>query len=261
MSIDRTRRITFEEVADLYAETRPGYPQRLFEDLVILSGIPPEGHILEVGCGPGTATLPLARLGYRITAVELGPRLAEIARQNLRAYPQVEVVTSAFEDWPLPEGRFDLALSADAFHWIPPEIGYPRLARALKPGGSVALIWNAPVDPHTDWSQAIDEVYQRQALGLDQPDKAFDADWVVGVVRQNFADCGCFQDLTLGKYPGSYDLTTEHYLKLLRTYSSHRGMDEQLRQRLYAGIRAVLERFGGQVSVPQLTLLFWARVL
>jgi len=260
MSIDRTRRITFEEVADLYDETRLGYPEALVDDIIALSRIPPEGHILEIGCGSGNATLPFARRGYRITAIELGERLAALARHNCRDYPRVEVITSSFEDWPLPEGKFDLAISADAFHWIPPKVGYPKVARALKDTGSVAFFWRAPVDPATDWSRAIDEVYKNVAPGLDNPDKSFDADWLVGVISENFAKSGCFGPLTVGKYPWSASLTSEHYLNLLRTYSSHRVMDEALRERLYEGIREVLERFGGQVTKPQMTVLFWARV-
>jgi SAM-dependent methyltransferase len=267
MSIDRSKRITFEEVADLYDETRLGYPEALVDDIISLSGIPDNGRILEVGCGPGNATLPFARRGYRITAIELGARLAELARHNCRDFPNVEIIHSSFEDWggSVPKNTqesrpYDLAISAEAFHWIPPEIGYPRLARALKPGGSAALFWNAPVDPHTGWSRAIEQVYQDVASGLDNPDKAFDAAWLVGVVSENFARSGCFGPLTVGKYPWSATLTTQHYLKLLRTYSSHRGMDEAVRQRLYAGIRQVLERFGGQVTKPQMTVLFFAHI-
>jgi SAM-dependent methyltransferase len=52
-------------VASLYDEVRPGYPERLFDDLASLSGTGPGTRALESGCGTGQATLPLARRGYR----------------------------------------------------------------------------------------------------------------------------------------------------------------------------------------------------
>jgi ubiquinone/menaquinone biosynthesis C-methylase UbiE len=56
-------RSTFDRTALLYDKVRPGYPEELFEDVVSLSGVPAGGRVLEVGCGTGQATLPLARRG------------------------------------------------------------------------------------------------------------------------------------------------------------------------------------------------------
>src|ERR671938_966571 len=99
-------RATFDEVALLYDRARPGYPEALFDDVVALSGIPPGGRILEIGCGTGQATVPLARRGYRILCVELGENLAAAARRKLATFPQVEVRTAAFEDWPAEHNAF-----------------------------------------------------------------------------------------------------------------------------------------------------------
>ena len=151
MAIDRSKRITFEEVADLYEALRSDYPEELVEDILDWSGITAEGRILEIGCGSGNATVSFARRGYSILGIELGERLAALAARNCPPYPGVEILNSAFEDWALAENAFDLALAADSFHWIPPEIGYPKLARALKASGSAAFFWNAPADPETDW--------------------------------------------------------------------------------------------------------------
>jgi len=260
MSIDRRNRITFEKMADLYDEIRPSYPEELIEEVLSLSGIPSEGRILEIGCGPGNATLPFARRGFKILGIELGERLAALAARNCHAYPRVEIRNISFEDWEPEEAAFDLALSADAFHWIPPEIGYPKVARVLKASGCAAFFWNAPVDPGTDWSKAINAVYQSTALGVNNPDKAFTEEWLVGVIRENFADSGCFGEVTVKRYPWSLKLDAVQYLKLLRTYSGHRGVDAATRARLFAGIREVIEGYGGKIIKPQLTVLFHARV-
>ena len=146
MTEDRNRlRATFDGAALLYDEVRPGYPEELFDDVVSLSGVPKEGRILEIGCGTGQATVPLARRGYSILCVELGENLAAVAWRNLASYPRAEVLTADFEDVPLPEGAFDLAISATAFHWLDPAVAYPKVARALRPGGALALFWNEHV--------------------------------------------------------------------------------------------------------------------
>ncbi|MGD8625900.1 MAG: class I SAM-dependent methyltransferase, partial [Anaerolineae bacterium] len=231
----------------------------LVDDALALSGIPAGGRIVEIGCGPGNATLLFARRGYRIVAIELGERLAALAAKNCRAYPGVAIENIAFEDWPTEEKAFDLAISADAFHWIPPEIGYPKVARALKDSGSAVFFWNVPVDPQTDWSRAIDAVYRERAPQVENPDKSFTLEWVIGIIKENFAASGCFGEVTVRHYSWPETYTSEHYLKLLRTFSGHRGLDEDTRDRLFAGIHEVIERFGGRVTKPNLVALFHAR--
>ncbi len=256
MSIDRSQRIAFEETADLFDETRPGYPEALVEDVLVLSGIPPKGRILEIGCGPGNSTLPYARRGHHVTAVELGPRLAALAARNLAAFPRVQVITASFEDWPLEEGAFDLAISAEAMHWIPPEIGYPKAAAALKDGGSAAFYWNVTPDPHTDWSQAMDGVYRE--LDIENPLGNPTVDWMIGVITENFRTCGGFGPVTVRQYTWSETYTTERYLKLFRTYSFHRNLEAETRERLFAGVAAASEQGGGRVTIPYETVLFQA---
>ncbi len=260
MPIDRSRRITFEEVAEIYDEVSTSYPEELIEDALTLSEIPADGRILEIGCGPGNATIPFAKRGYRIVGIELGERLAALAVKNCRAYPGVEIRNTAFEDWPLEEKAFDLAISADAFHWIPPEVGYPKVARALKDSGSAVFFWNVPVDPKTDWSREIEEIFRERAPHLENPDKLYTLEWLIGIIKDNFRTSGCFGEVTVKQYLWDETYTSEQYLKLLRIFSGHRGVDEDTRSKLLAGIREVIERFGGRVTKPKLVALFHSGV-
>ena len=260
MPIDRSKRITFENVADLYDQVRKEYPPALIRDILNLSGLPPDGKILEIGCGPGNATVSFARLGYSILGIELGERLSALAAEKCRAYPGVKILNVAFEDWKLEERAFDLALAADSFHWIPPQVGYPKVAGALKDSGSAALFWRVPVDAQTDLSRAIDSVYQETAPEFTNPDKRFAADWLVGVIMENFRACGQFGEVAARQYFWSEDLTAEQYIKGLRTFSMHAGMDEAMREKLYSGIREVIGRYGGIAPQPQSVMLFQAKV-
>src|SRR5215211_2574155 len=126
------QRVTFDEDAERYDRARPGYAPALFDDLAVLAGLGPGSRVLEIGCGTGQATIPLAERGYHVVAVELGAELAAVARRNLARFPAVEVITAAFEAWPLPPEPFDLVLSATAFHWIDPAVRVDKSADALR---------------------------------------------------------------------------------------------------------------------------------
>jgi SAM-dependent methyltransferase len=259
MGIDRSRRVTFEETADLYNEVRPEYPDQLTGDIIRLSALPPEGHILEIGCGAGNATIAFAKRGYNLLGIELGEKLAGYARQRCKDFPKAVIVQSAFEDYDPPPHSFDLAISADAFHWIQPEVGYPKLLDALKPTGFIALFWQVPLDPQTEWSRAIDEVFARRAPQFDSPHGTFALDWLTDIIKGNFREhCG-IEDVTVNVYDWTETLTTERFLKLMRTYSAHRGMDSALRESIYADICLVLDRFGSAVKHPMQAALFFAK--
>src|SRR5918912_2954256 len=97
---DRRRlRATFEEVPELYDRARPLYPAELFDDLVSYAGLEPGSRVLEIGCGTGQATLPLAERGFEVVCVELGAGLAAVARRKLAGFPRLEVVNAVFEEW------------------------------------------------------------------------------------------------------------------------------------------------------------------
>src|SRR5215471_16425079 len=121
-------RQTFDQAAGRYDRVRPDYPEALFDDLVALAGLTPGDHLIEVGCATGKATRPLARRGFRITCVELGPELAAVARRNLAGFGVV-VVQIPFEEWQPPEPAV-LVYAATAWHWIDPAVRYQRAWRA-----------------------------------------------------------------------------------------------------------------------------------
>lgn len=116
-------RDTFDTVAARYHAARPDYPPELFDGLIELAGLYPGARLLEIGCGTGKATIPLADRGFRITALERGASLAEQARSNLAESPEAQVLDGSFEEWETDQ-TFDLVYAATAWHWIDPEVAY-----------------------------------------------------------------------------------------------------------------------------------------
>lgn len=256
-------RETFDIEPNTYHQARPGYPDELFEDLIRLTTIPKNGKILEIGCGTGQATIHFAHRGYAVHCVELGPNLAAEARKNLAEYPKINVSIGSFEEYPLQENEYDLAISATAFHWIDPEIGYPKAAKILKPGEALALFWNKSVQTERSdgFIQSVQSVYQqvvpemaRKFTALPYPDT------ISLSVRDQIAQTGLFGDVTIRKYGWEVEYSSQAYIDLLNTYSDHLDLNLEIRKRLFEGIKNHIEnQFGGRVLKEYLTVLYLAR--
>ncbi|MEV6741788.1 class I SAM-dependent methyltransferase [Streptomyces sp. NPDC051104] len=242
---------TFDEDAELYDRARPGYPPELFDDLAELAGARPGSRVLEVGCGTGQATVPLAERGCRITAVEAGPHMAAVARRNLAGAPAVEVVTADFESWPLPEEPFDAVVSATAFHWIDPAVRMAKAADALRPGGALAVVRSQHVRGGTEeFFVEVQRCYERfdpdTSPGL-RPPAAADID---GTDHAEEVARSCrFGPTVFRRYERDLTYTTSDYLELLRTYSGHRALPEAARTGLLECVAGLIDgRYGGRVT-------------
>ncbi len=246
---DRTRlRARFTEAADLYDRARPGYPDALFDDLVALAGLREGARILEIGPGAGQATLPLARRGFAVTAVELGMEMAAVARAKLAPYPRCTVHVATFEEWPLPAEPFDLVLAATAWHWIDPATGFVRAARALRRGGHLAVIDTRHVEGGTSqFFVDIQEGCYARWMG-DDATLRLQESAALPAVTAGFAASGLFGEPTVRLYHQDIPYTTRQYLDVLNTYSGHRDLPANRRDGLLGCIAAIIDtRFGGAI--------------
>jgi SAM-dependent methyltransferase len=256
--VDRERRrSTFDEAAELYDRARPGYPAALFDELVELAGIGPGSRVLEIGPGTGQATVPLAERGCRIVAVELGAALADVARRKLARFPHVEVVTAAFETWPLPAQPFDLVLSATAFHWIDPAVRVTKAADALRPGGALATIATHHVaGGDTAFFAEAQTCYERwdpetPPGGVPLPTAA-----EVPSSSEELDRSGRFGPAQFRRYEWEHPYTTASYLDVLLTYSGHRALDPASLNGLLDCIANLIDtRYDGQITKRYLTEL------
>jgi SAM-dependent methyltransferase len=240
------RRSWYSEVADAYNRARPRYPMQLVSRIVELAELDQDAIILEVGCGPGTATTSFAQLGFSMICVEPSLAACELARQNCAQYPKVEFKNTTFEEWELEPGKFNAVLSATAFHWIPAEIGYPKASDALKDNGFLILMLNMQIQPAYEVYQVLHQVYQIHAPSLGQyetretQEKNFRS-------FGNFAiDSGRFQNLVSEELLCEVSYSVDDYLTLLSTYSPYIALEPQKRDCLFAGLREALEKKCGE---------------
>jgi len=248
---------SFDTVAGQYDEYRPDYPQELVDGIVALSRLPLGGRILEVGSGTGKATRLFARRGYAIHCIEPGRNLAALAARNLLDYPQVSFEIACFEEWQEQPAGFDLVISAQAFHWVAGEIGYPKAARSLKPGGSLALFWNMPAGLRGQNAADLDGIYQNITPGLDSPLNSIEE--TIQERSDEITQSGCFGPVIVRRFPWSRTYPTRQYIGLLNTYSDHLRLPEQTRQRLFEEIAATIYAQGGSIQKEYVAVLFIAQ--
>jgi SAM-dependent methyltransferase len=258
--VDRPLREVFDAVAERYGRVRPGYPDELFDELAALAGLTARDRVLEIGPGTGQATVPLARRGYRVVAVELGPRLAAVARRNLAAFPDAEVVDAAFEDWPLPADPFHAVVAATAFHWLDRKTGLARAAAALAPEGALAVIRTAHVAGGDEaLFDAIQDCYVRLMPGTPADGERLRPAADVPTGGAELEAGGRFAVTAVRRYERDIPYTTAEYRELLCTYSGHLELPPARRVALLDCIGALIDAHGGRIVKRYLFELLVAR--
>ena len=132
----------FSGKADVYERFRPSYPQALYD--FISRRFLPEGvgTVIDTGSGTGKFALPLAPLCGRLICVEPNADMRRKLCANAAGRDNVEVISSAADNIPLPPASTELITAAQAFHWFDRAAFGRECARLLRNGGHVALIWN-----------------------------------------------------------------------------------------------------------------------
>jgi len=246
---DRSVRVLFDQAAAAYDEARPGYPPELINKLIELAELPEKARILEIGCGTGQITRPIAERGYEIVAVELGEHL------------KAQVIHNSFEKWIADTHPFDLVLSAQAFHWIDPEIGYPKIRHLLKDSGQLAVVYNLFRGGSGAIYQDLDAVYRDRFPHRDEQEALPSLQRSVERTMASIRDSGLFSDPTMWDHPWVETYDTARYARLLESFSDHRNMDESARMQLIDEVRTIIDKHGCIIKRPLLATLFLASVL
>ncbi len=249
-------RATFDRVAEQYDDARPVAPAVVFDDLVALASLAPGARLLEIGCGTGQATLPLAERGFEILAVELGAQLAEVARRKLAAFPRVEIVTAPFEEWDPGDARFDAVVSFNAFHWIDPDVRFAKSAGVLVDGGSLAVVGS-----HLIVHDGVDPVWLALAEDYEAVTGKPETRLSVDEARDRsteFTEAGHFGGVTRRTHMWDSTYTADEYVALRGTMSMYAELDDGIRDELFERIRLRIEAAGGAITPTWFAVLYVA---
>lgn len=211
------RSATFGLAAEVYERTRPSYPDRATR---FLGGDAP-ARLLDLGAGTGKLTRALAAAGHDVTAAD--PSVPML--HQLTAASDVACVAARAEHLPFPAGSFDVVVVAQAFHWFDPAAALPEIARVLRDGGSLALVWNLR-DESIPWARRLTEV-----IGSEMHDLSAYAD--------RLPDSGLFPEVERATYGFWQHLDLAGLLGLVSSRSYVLALDDVERAALLERVRAL----------------------
>jgi ubiquinone/menaquinone biosynthesis C-methylase UbiE len=135
-----SRATSFGQRAEDYDRVRPEYQPEAVDLAVFRLGLSADADVLDLGAGTGKLTRALVERFRHVTAVEPDPGMRAVLARATEAY---RVLEGRAEEIPLPDASIDAVFVAQAFHWFDTDVALPEIARVLRPGGGLVLIWNA----------------------------------------------------------------------------------------------------------------------
>jgi len=214
------RAASFARVADAYERARPGYPA---DAVLWLAGETP-CDVVDLGAGTGKLTRSLAALGHHVVAVE---PLAEMLEQ-------------------LPDASIDVVACAQAFHWFDQEAALSEIARVLRPGGRIALVWNVR-DERVPWvSELSDAMVGR--TGVDRG------------ASEPIERSGLYGEVERARFEHTQDVDREALRALVLSRSYCAVLPEEERAPILGRVDAVFDAYArdGLLTLPYVVECFRA---
>ena len=262
MHDEEDRKRSFGLHAALYDAMRHRYPTALVERVIAYANVTRVSRLLEIGSGTGIATLPFAERGFAIECVELSEAMASVARAKLAAFPRARVHATSFEEFDAEAASFDVVMSAQAWHWIAPDVRYRRARSLLRPGGTLAVFanWDAEVVDVVQSVYACHGLVESRGGGVawgerDPPDIAAS----IADARASIESATGYGDIEFHRYPWSRAFAAAEYVALLRTVSDISTRPEDFRERFLSDIATAIEA-EGSVTRRYEAVLMLARV-
>jgi SAM-dependent methyltransferase len=226
-------------------------------------GASPGPDMLDVGIGTGIVARLFRAAGCQVLGVDVDPRMAEHARRS-----GLEVEVAKFEDWHSAGRVFDAVLAGQTWHWVDPVRGAAKAAEVLRPGGRLAVFWNAD-QPRADLAEAFGEAYRRV-----MPDSLVARRWLVSSARDGYStsavdgysrlatkvsdamvEVGAFGVPEQWRFDWERSYTRDEWLDQVPTTGDHGQFPPAKLDELLARIGAAIDAVGGSFTMRYATLV------
>jgi len=251
----------FREIIDDYEIARPGYTPELYNDIIEYSMIKNDAKILEVGSGPGQATEYFVKNQYNITGLEISEKQVQFLLNKYSKYHNFNSICSSFEAYNCLNETYNLIFSATAFHWIKPEVGYPKAYNLLKRNGVMAVFWHLAsiIEPKTEMLNQIRNIYRVYAPELDTYITIDEAEDMHNLRISQIQINNLLHNPMSMLYRWEDEYTTERYLKLLNSYSDFHDIANDKQKTILDRVAEYIDSKGGKIVIPQEVRLYMAK--
>ncbi|GAA2053117.1 class I SAM-dependent methyltransferase [Catenulispora yoronensis] len=233
-----------------YDRARPRYPRELIDR--VLDGLPGRS-VLDAGCGTGIVARQLQAAGCEVLGVEPDPRMAAFAEAR-----GVAVEIAKIEDWE-PAGRtFDALVAGMTWHWVDAARGAAQAVRVLRPGGRIALFWNAFQLP-TDLAESFAAVYARRLPDQPMYQHGLRAgrDVYAPLLTSTadvLRDTGAFEEADQWRFDWQQRYTRDTWVDLAPTFGGHALLPKATVAELMAEVGAEVDKAGGSFVAEYTTV-------
>jgi SAM-dependent methyltransferase len=246
MPIDDVAARGFQAGAAAYELARPGYPDQAVALLRDEVGVGPGTAVLDLAAGTGKLTRRLVELGASVVAVEPVPAM----RAQLEAVlPDVEVLDGAAEEIPADAASVDVVAVAQAFHWFDAPAALDEIARVLRPGGRLVILWNER-DEATPWVAEMSRLIRWHERTVSRYQHV---DWAAIVGAS-----GRFTPLEERTVEWDQPMTRDLLADRVRSISYIATMPTAEREKLAADVVYLVRRLAEPFALPYVCRVQWA---
>lgn len=235
----------FAASADAYERGRPDYPPQAIAHISDLLRLRPAVRVVDLAAGTGKFTRLLVTTGAEIVAIEPIPGMRE---KLLALVPQAKVLDGTAEEIPLPDRSIDGMTCAQAFHWFDGPRALREIARVLKPGATLVLVWNVR-DESVPWVRDLTAI-----LGRHQTETPHyrDRHW-----RQSFVG-SVFSPLQSTAFSHVQRGPQQMLFDRVASISFIAALDENARRNVLEQVRQLV-RGRETIELPYTTEIFWTQ--
>jgi SAM-dependent methyltransferase len=234
----------------VYERGRPGYPSAVADALVAEFGLDADSRVLDLAAGTGQLSRLFVPLVASVVAVEPSASMRDVLTRRL---PTVEALDGRAERIPLPDHSVDAAVIGNAFHWFDGEAAVAELARVLRPGGGLAVLWNLGLSSDPPWSKDLERlVDELRANALRGPRQWTSGMWRAALDRAH----DVFEPLRFRAIGHERSLDQEAFVSGVASFSFVAAMPEDERDLVLTQVRALAPE---ECVLSMRTECYWTR--
>ncbi len=256
MVFDRKLGDAFKKSSLEYHTSRRGYPDALFSDIINISKINIKSNILDVGCGSGLSTLPLANKGYSIIGIDISEELIKIARGNAKNN-NPQYILAPFEDYDFQNSSFDLIISGQAFHWLDEKIAYSKCAKILNSIGYLAIFAKFNDYKKSTFLSDLKKIFTDNCNYY--PDGLHQDDYIEDYLKE-IKQTNLFTDIQSKKYTYFLEYDLESYRTYILSNSWVMKLNNEQKINIMKKIDSLLLKFKWPMKIPFGAALIMAKI-